>query len=263
MRLEELFNSHIHKLNETDFTILNYIVSNKNQVVNMSLEEISEKTYVSAASLVRCAKKLGFSGFSEFKYFIKRELVEKEKDIEISANILKDDIQNTLKLVSQTNLYPICKAIEKANKIIVFGTDWGEKIAAEILVRSFLACNIYMHKVPSVTEMNWCLENLNSEDLVIIISFRGKSSTVKNIIGQLKMYDIPFISITPLSKSPLASEANFNLYYKFTNLQVDENYDKEYNLYSSLLVLIEMLFSYYYDNFFKRDNENEQESYTP
>lgn len=254
MRLEEIFSMHLEKLNKTDFSILNYVISNKDNVVNMSLEELAAETYVSTASLVRCAQKLGFTGFSEFRYFIKGELSQKDSSTKKNSSLLKQDVSDTIKLISQTNLDPLCEALNKAGKIFVYGTDWGERIAAEMLTRNFLACDIPIYTIPSVTEFKWSMQNLTSDDLVIIISFRGQSSSIKSIVGELKTREIPFISITQFSKNILSSQADFNLYYKFTILNSNDtkndHADKEHNLFSSLYVLVEIFFSYYYDNFY-------------
>lgn len=93
----------------------------------MPLEDIAKKTFSSTASLVRCAKKLGFSDFSELKFFIKNELDSQRSALKKTSSHLVEDIKETIKLVSQTNLFLICETIASAKRIFVSGTDWGEK----------------------------------------------------------------------------------------------------------------------------------------
>lgn len=250
MRLEERVNANYNELSKTDFTILNYLIANKQEVVYMSVEKLSSLTYVSGASIVRFAKKLNFSGFAELKYFIKEEIREQENTVETSTNLLKMDIEETIKLISHTNLYPICESISKADRIFSYGTDWGERISSDYLVRNFMAADVFIHAVPSLTEINWLINKMNPNDLVIIFSYSGERPHVTDVISQLKIRNVPVISVTPLVSNFLSSEANYQLYYKATQLENDPDSVKEYNFFTTLNVLIDFLFRYYYDNFY-------------
>ena len=250
MRLEERINTYFGQLSKTDFAISNFIISNKSRIIQMSVEDISSAVYVSAASVVRFAKKLQFSGFSELKYFLKEELEEHDRLDETSTELLHKDIEETINLVTQTNLQPICQCIKQAERIYSYGTDWGERISSEYLVRNFMVADIFVHPVPSLTEMNWMIDKLTPNDLVIIFSYSGERNHVKTVMSQLKVRNIPVIAITPLSNNFLSSEATYRLYYKTTQLAEDPNGLKEYNFFTTLNLLTEYLFRYYYDNFY-------------
>ncbi|MFC6465141.1 MurR/RpiR family transcriptional regulator [Marinilactibacillus sp. GCM10026970] len=249
MRLEERINTYYSQLSKTDFIISNYIISNKSNIIKMSVEEISSAVFVSAASVVRFAKKLGFSGFSELKYFLKEELDEHEKHDETSTFLLTKDIEETTNLVTQTNLQPICQSIKQASRVFSYGTDWGERVSSEYLVRNFMMADLFIQPVPSLTEMNWLIDKMTPNDLVIIFSYSGERAPVRSVMSQLKVRGIPVISITPLSNNFLSTEATYRLYYKSTQLKQDPNNLKEYNFFTTLNLLAEYLFRYYYDNF--------------
>lgn len=249
MRLEERINTYYSQLSKTDFVISNFIISNKGKVITMSVDEISTAVFVSSASVVRFAKKLNFSGFSELKYFLKEEIDEHVKHDETSTYLLKKDIEETTNLVTQTNLQPICECIQRADRVFSYGTDWGERVSSEYLVRNFMVTDIFIHSVPSLTEMNWLIDKMNPTDLVIIFSYSGERSPLKTIISQLKVRNIPVVAITPLSNNFLSSEATYRLYYKSSQLKQDPNGLKEYNFFTTLNLLTEYLFRYYYDNF--------------
>lgn len=252
MRLEEKINTYYSQLSKTDFIISNFIISNKGKIITMSVDDISSSVFVSPASVVRFAKKLQFSGFSELKYFLKEEIDEQIKHDETSTSLLKKDIEETTNLVSQTNLHPICECIQNADRVFSYGTDWGERVSSEYLVRNFMMTDVFIQSIPSLTEMNWLIDKMNPSDLVIIFSYSGDRSPLKTIISQLKVRNIPVVSITPLSNNFLSSEATYRLYYKSTQLQQDSNGLKEYNFFTTLNLLTEYLFRYYYDNFIEQ-----------
>lgn len=248
--MQERINNAQNKLTTTDFNVLNYLMTNKQKIQNQSIHEITEKTFTSSASIVRLAKKLGFSGFSEMKYYIKSELEDNSEQFKSSISLLEQDIKDTLNLISEQNLQPICKQIQNTNQIYCYGTDWGEKNATSYLTRNFLACNIFMYQFPSVTEFLWTLDQIKENDLIIILSFSGNNEDLQRLIPLLKVKNVPILSITPLSGNFLSSEATYRLYYKATHLDINKTELTEYNFYSSLNILIDFLFRYYHENYF-------------
>ncbi|EAC5456654.1 MurR/RpiR family transcriptional regulator, partial [Listeria monocytogenes] len=73
MKLQYLIQQHQSELSELDRGILNYILSNGDTVLSMGIVELSEQVHVSKSSILRLTKKLGFSGYSEFKYFLRHQ----------------------------------------------------------------------------------------------------------------------------------------------------------------------------------------------
>lgn len=58
----------------TEHTIAKYLEDNSRDVVNMSLEELSSKLYVSKSSIIRFCKKLGFRGHKELCVKLAKEM---------------------------------------------------------------------------------------------------------------------------------------------------------------------------------------------
>ena len=62
----EQANQHVAKLNDNEKKIFEYVVSNINEVQKMQIRMLAEKCYVSATTIMRFTKKLGFAGYREF-----------------------------------------------------------------------------------------------------------------------------------------------------------------------------------------------------
>lgn len=251
--LDNIINEHYHILTPTDFDILGYIMANKKEVSEMSVQELADKSYVSSASIVRFAKKIGLNGFSELKYQLKSELTQTSENFESSVSLLKNDIEDTINLLSEQNLEPLIHKIKKSNKIFCYGTDWGEKLSTEFLIRNFISNHIFMNTIPSMTEMYWTIDKLTSNDLMIILSFSGESEELRKVVTQLKTRNIPVLSITPLSGNFLSSEATYRLYYQSTHLDTVAHPETEYNFFTSLNVLIDFLFRSYHDYYYSQN----------
>jgi len=67
----------VNKLNELELSVYQYVVSNLEEVSEMTVRELSNSCHVSTASILRFCNKLGYSGYSEFRYVIKQKLNER------------------------------------------------------------------------------------------------------------------------------------------------------------------------------------------
>ena len=80
MKFEDLIKENKEKFTQTDFDIVDFLINNKNKKLDLSINEFAKKCLTSRTSILRFSKKLGFEGYSEFKYFLnkKEEKVEKK-----------------------------------------------------------------------------------------------------------------------------------------------------------------------------------------
>ncbi len=70
--IDDLDEKILKELTSNEKDLLNYINSNKFQIYKMSIHEFAQSTYVSTATVLRLCKKLGFNGFNELKFNLKK-----------------------------------------------------------------------------------------------------------------------------------------------------------------------------------------------
>ncbi len=70
-KLDVVINENYSKLNTIDMYILTYIQNNLHECTSLSIAELAKRCNVSTATILRMAQKLNFSGYSEFKFFLK------------------------------------------------------------------------------------------------------------------------------------------------------------------------------------------------
>ncbi len=58
----------------TEKRIVDYIRRNIEAAVYMTIEELAKATYTSHSAIIRLCKKMGFSGFKEFRFELGREV---------------------------------------------------------------------------------------------------------------------------------------------------------------------------------------------
>ncbi|MCT6893229.1 MAG: MurR/RpiR family transcriptional regulator [Bombilactobacillus mellifer] len=254
MKFEEVINKYADRLTKSDLDILNFILKDKEYAASLKTKELAKKTFTSPSGLTRLAKRLHFSGFSEMKYFLENDTKIKEEAKYNSVIQLSADLKDTIKLFLQIDMVPIMKKISQAHFIYVYGTDWGEQIAAQLLTRNFLATQLNMIFIPSITELKWQVKTITPKDLLILISYSGENLELKELIKMIKVIKSPSISITPITHNFLSTKTDYNIYYQITDLKLGGDYSLEYNHFSPLYVVIDLLFRYYLD-YHKKENQ--------
>lgn len=98
MKLQHLIHQHASKLSDLDNDIIQFIIEHSDEVIDLSITELADKVHISKSSILRLTKKLGFSGYSEFKYFLRQE--QNTQFISETADAIYDkqqqDINRTL-----------------------------------------------------------------------------------------------------------------------------------------------------------------------
>ena len=70
---------HTPQLNKNDNELLSYCIRNHTEIANLKVTELADRVFSSPASVVRFCKKLGFSGYSDFKASLRMDLFEPEE----------------------------------------------------------------------------------------------------------------------------------------------------------------------------------------
>lgn len=223
MSLETLVNQHYDKLNENDMLVLNYVMQNKKVCSRLTITELSKHCSVSTASIVRIAQKLGFSGYSEFKYSLKSDASDQSR---MSSPInpiqmLTDDLEATLKFITKTDLTPILDLLYNATRVFGFGTGYCQQNALQAFSHSMAYCDKRVFLIPAKHELDNHIPFMKTGDVVIIASYSGDIKEYNQSIHSLKLLGIPIISITNFNKNALAAFTHHNLYYQATSLTPD------------------------------------------
>ena len=259
MQLVAIINKHYEQLNENDLYMLRYILEHKLECQDMSIIQLSKKINMSTSSILRMTQKLGFSGYSEFKFALKNELSH-QIDID-SLNTQRNyieqfetSIQNTFKHFHRSeDAKNVIQHIQNARHIYVYGTGWAQKLAGEQLKRLFLSCNRPLILVEYEDEFKSMLFNCTKDDFIIIISLSGNIQDIMDSLRILNLNDIPNLSITDFKNNQLASLATYNLYYQSNEISIPSAEQSAIfaNSMASLQVLCEILYLKYVETTFK------------
>lgn len=245
MKIEELINKHYSQLHENDFYILKYILNNKSTCYELGINNLADKCNVSRSSILRLAQKLGFSGYSEFRVFLKWQDQEDIQMVVSSVDAFNTDIQETLKYAKNKDFQQLCELIDNAERIFVFGTGTLQLNCADELQRMFLAMQKQLYVIRSQRELEILLPSISVEDVIIFISLSGDTPVIFPTVQTLVSKGIPFISITNLKNNRLARMTPYNLYASCSETGINEGV--MINSCTPFFIIGEILFQHYVD----------------
>ncbi|WP_208559532.1 MurR/RpiR family transcriptional regulator [Marinilactibacillus kalidii] len=229
MNIEALINQYYSSLNENDLHIANYMMQHKESIKKITIAELAKETLTSKSSILRLTKKLGFSGFSEFKYALRGTSQDQIPSNLSFLGMQEEDLRGTAKLFAQQQTRPIIEHFHKARMVYCYGTGWGQRDVLKNFNRSLTNSKKFPVILESLNEFRMVVNRtVQPEDLVIIVSLSGDISQAEEVTRLLSAKKIPLLSITNLSNNTLASMATYNLYFQSTPIHFMG--DDEYSL---------------------------------
>jgi len=214
MIIEQLFGKK--KLTESERQVTSFIENNPRIVINLSLEELSEKCYVSQASIIRLCKKLGTKGFADFKIRLASELStfalddqEIHVDVPIAPdadckdiaetffNLSTQTLKTTFNNLDFTSLKKAADMMVKADIIHIYGR--GESLVlAEDFHYKLIRIGIHssLESQNGFQEAKCLISSSKMNQVALLISHYCNSRQVHYIADELMSSKIPFILIT-------------------------------------------------------------------
>lgn len=217
-------------LSPTELKIANVILDNPKEVVMLSTKALSNKCDVSEPSLIRFTKKLGYSGFKEFKLKLSATLGTKPNKV-YPMNIEQDDsaldiykklsayiitsINNTMDTLSDVELQKAIDFIDKANKNkkTIFLSGMGASgLQAHNLQVKLMRLDINSVLYDDIHLRLEACTNLKKGDLLICITTLGSAMENYQIIDIAKQNGADVIVITQYGNTKIAEKADVILY---------------------------------------------------
>lgn len=219
MTLEKLVNQHYDRLNTTDLFIWKYIVNHKKECCRYTIYELAEKCSVSRTTILRFAKKLSLSGYSELKAILNLESKQMQLEDSFDIQAIFDSYRHVIDDMGKKDFQRINELIYGAKHLYAYATGVMQNNIMNELRRMFNNSGDYIINIGNTGEVNHFLTNMDPDGLVFIISLSGENKATIDFARKLRLRDIPVISITKLSDNTLATICNENLYIHSPDFQ--------------------------------------------
>lgn len=227
---DRIVNQHYRNLTDIDLQILQTIAGDLHAVQDMSIGDLADQCCVSAATIVRMTRHLGFAGYSDFKYFLRHEnwshasVVRAMSTMPDSLRMTSNDIVQTIKLFQRSNqLDDIYEAMNGSRKIYAFGTGYGQRLMLEDFCRCMQLVGYDVVLVPATGELRLVKQHLCQDDLLFIASLSGCVDRYRDVFQAINVIGTPIVSITNLENNELASYTAYSLYFQNSSMLDDVN----------------------------------------
>ncbi|WP_270744862.1 MurR/RpiR family transcriptional regulator [Lactococcus petauri] len=255
------------KQTDTRESIKKFILQNRDNIGEYSMDEIARLTYTSKSTLVRFGKYFKYSGWKDFVYDFTHEIAHIDATNDVNANLPFDNLSDTLEIMekvgnlklqalketvslqSSSSITKAAEILDKSDTIIIFGRS-PNSYNGELFKRNL---NSIQKKafVADTDEAGILAKILTSKDCAIFISYSGnnvKEFPMKHVPILLDN-QVPIISITggggeylrKFSAVALNIVSKEKLYSKISNFSTEES------IHYLLDVLYAKLFSLDYD----------------
>ncbi|MBT2259860.1 MurR/RpiR family transcriptional regulator [Bacillus safensis] len=219
---ESLFNipSDVYQtLSETERYLLNYIHQHLEDISTLSIVTLSERANVSTATIVRLMKKIGYNGYTSFKYRLKQEkkmtdasdqLKNIDEDIKIAIRKNEEEVLKTIQLQSIGQIEDAVQKIHNADKIYIFGRGFSEMIAKEMTIKlQLIGKTCEVHDDPNIIRLK--SRDIDKSELAIFVSLNGETAELVEACQNLSMKQVTTITLTTRIDSTLSKISDMTL----------------------------------------------------
>lgn len=213
MKFQQLLQNKMAQFSETDKIICAYIYNHQELIPKISITKLAAVSYTSKSSVLRFVQKLGFKGFSEFKYLIDWHGGQDKTQESFSIDHLTESLNRILTRINNQNLNEFFELLRNAPKIYLLATGTDQQIQAQNFARTFLKMNIVCTLIPGNSNIELAsivLDNCNQDDLIIVFSGSGNNTHINELLTVPLLKKTPIVSITVTEKNWLNEHALLN-----------------------------------------------------
>lgn len=203
-------------LSEKEQGLANYLATHQTTVKTMSLQNISDETGVSIATVSRLAKKLGYDNFQELRFSLTQndagaskmfeEINETDNVLEMGNKIFASNIDAlaaTRDLLNQADLESATEILAQAKTIGFFGLGASNIVALDGY-HKFLRTERTLSYASDFHMQLMAMTRMKKKDAAIIISHSGTDKSALALAEAGRESGVRLIVITSSLKSPLA-----------------------------------------------------------
>ena len=225
----EVTESSLAKLNQTEKQLFEYVVKNMNGVKDMSIQKFAEEQFLSTTTIFRFVQKLGFGGYTEFINSLLVTAYNKQ-DVVIPNAILKQgyseeylkNIIETARVMAAPEIKKLMEVLWRRPSIYIL-TDDNTHPIAQYSEKLFIGLGLHAYAPEATYQMQNLVNRINSEDLLIALSYSGEDQRMIRFIEKVFLRERPFLmSITRADNNILESLSDTNFYIFAEEIRLNE-----------------------------------------
>lgn len=248
----------IKDLSPSERHIVDFIFSNLQEVSNMGIVELGDRSYTSTTTVKRLCHKLGIESYTDFRVALSAEISNYMR-----MNILEgaqapigryDTTYDIINKVSDQNaksiidtsamnhpdtIGEIINLMRNASRIDFYGVGPSNVVAVDARIKC-MRLGIASSSFSDRSTMILNARNTPIDALAFLISYTGETDDVIEVANLLDANNVTTVSLTSMHASPLSQACKFNLY-----VQASEAWDRLGGMSSRICILnlIDVIFT--------------------
>ncbi len=257
-------------MGKSEKKVADWLISHPGDNLPMSISELAELCESSESTIVRFARRLGFSGYAELKISVAGEqekkvvlptIDENDSCFEILGKICNDaylSFERTKRTIAPENIAAAANLIAGARKTVLIGLGSSASVAQDA-ANKFLRAGYEAYSYGDTHMQMIATSRMKEGDVLVGVSQSGASKDIVDAMRLAKSRGISTICITGTDRSPVTKQSDIVL---LTDTEETKHSSLALSSHLSRLVVIDSLCYYLvYRNEANRgdfENENQQ-----
>lgn len=266
----------MNSFTESEQTFIDFIFNHPYDVIQLNLQQLSKTSYVSISTIYRVMEKLEINGLNQLKLQISESLKNNEnlKNIDYNYPFQKTNthyqiltqmlelydqtLKNTINLIDLDVLLHTVQALKKANNIYIFPSI-GNYFMAESFQQNMLEIGVKVDVIKEAYYQHWHVQLCDENDIVMLISYAGRTPQIMDIVHDLNNKNIPIILISSTIHTPIDQFAKYHLY--FSSYEDSEEKIASFSSRISLQYLLDCIYACYFNRDYEKNLEYKIKNY--
>lgn len=200
-----------------------YILKNSDKIVYMSIAELAEKSGVVKSAIVRLCQTLGYSGYTEFKLLLSKELALNE-ELNYSPYISRNDdtakivdkifaaniktLKDTAAGIDRKILAEAVDVLDKAEHIYIYGIGTSAGIVCDFQYR-LMQLGYTAFSFGDIANMKVSTLNITEKDAAIGISDSGRTVATSDALKTARERGAKTICLTSYSNAEIVKHSDY------------------------------------------------------
>lgn len=250
-------------------TFAEYILNNPHDVLESDIQQLVKNSFVSSSTIYRVIEKLGLSGLNQLKVQISLQLKNsKPENHEVDYNypfhklnthhqimskmltLYDQTLKSTFNLIDLDVFLKVIQVLYNAKNIIIFPSI-GNYFMAESFQQNMLEIGVRVEVIKERFYQQWSAQSCQKDDVVLIISYAGRTPHLENLVKILNQKNITIILISSTIEIPIAQYVNYHLY--FSSYEDSEEKIASFSSRISLQYLLDCIYACYFNRDYEKN----------
>lgn len=182
-----------YQLNDSEAEVLRFMKKNRQSLKTIGIRDVAKATYVSTATIINMAKKIGYSGYSELVF----ALGNSQSDIAMPSTFSNEEKAAFIDLLSEY----------RNKRIMILGSGFSQNLANYFSE----SLNLYGFRATANSHLEFLRQKVQQDILLVIISNSGDTVRLAELAKMANDHHIDVIAFVGQKNSKIGSLATLTI----------------------------------------------------